>query len=548
MPTKRAPAWAFALAVALGLAPQTLRAEVTTTSTVARTSTAAQTAAEPDVLELVPDGSSREPAVESIELAPDDDAPIEEAVEVRRARTAVQLEVRLAADVAHDRAKEHVAQLGLGARLEVEVELSNRLTAFVAPKFYWIGAVTEGFDADREALLLEVPEARVTLTLGRFDLRAGALVFNWGSSDLVGPNDVLNPIDYRRALIASIDDSKIPVLAAELVTTVGPVTIRGVVEPFFAPSRFFLTGWDTSVIPPSPSITQTFDLPGLEALLGPDTTDAIGDQLFLVDRPSVRPDNASLALRTTLSLGSADLSATLVHGFEPLPQFELNRDLASLASKIGTALTNRVPIMVDIEALQRVQEAITSGEVLVRGTYARRTQVGFDASWAVDPFVLKLDTSYVFDRTSYTQSFRPITTPWLNTVVGVEYVDGDALQILVEAFAWTMIDLPSNERVQYFEPAAPPPSTTANGKRTIVFPGIAGVARYAVLDGDLAFELIGVVSPTRGDVLAIPMVRYRIDDAQVLVAGATIVGGEVDGYGGAYTHEDDVFVEYRWTH
>lgn len=538
MSSKRARVWApFALVLALGPLSVARAATSTVAATMARTASVAAD----DVIELVPDEGS-------VVLAPSDE-PFEDVIGgVRRARSAVALEARLAADVAHDRSREHVAQLGLGGRLEVEVEMSNGLTAFVAPKFYWLGAVTAGLADDRETLLLEVPEARISLALGAFDLRVGALVFNWGASDLIGPNDALNPVDYRRALIASVDDSKIPVLAAELVTSVGPLTVRGVVEPFFTPSRFFITGWDTSVIPPSPAITQTFDLPGLEALLGADSLDAIGDQLFLVDRPSVRPDNASVALRATLDLGNADLSATFVHGFETLPQFELNPALAALASKVGSALIQRVSIPVDAELLAAVDAAIKSDEVLIRGTYARRTQLGFDASWALDPFVLKIDTAYIFDRTSYTQSYRPITTPWLNTVVGLEYVDGDAFLLVVEAFAWTMIDIPSNERIQFFEPAAAPPSTEASGVRTVVFPGIAGVARYSMLDGDLDLEVVGVVTPTRGDLMMIPTLRYHIDDAQGVAVGATIVSGKSDSYGGAYTHEDDVFVEYRWTY
>src|SRR5207248_6586983 len=136
------------------------------------------------------------------------------------------------------------AEMRLGGRLEMDVAIAKELSAFVAPAFTFVTALDRDGN-DREVVYLVTPEARVTYSFGPFDLRAGAIVFSWGSSDLVAPIDVLNPIDYRRNFVAAIDDAKIPVLAAELVTHVGPLTIRGVVEPFFTPSRVYLTGWTT---------------------------------------------------------------------------------------------------------------------------------------------------------------------------------------------------------------------------------------------------------------------------------------------------------------
>src|SRR5262245_33596573 len=97
------------------------------------------------------------------------------------ARATIRLEARAAMDTAFDESGEHVAQLGLGGRLELEVDITRELSAYVAPNFFYAA----GFDregSDREVLYLVTPEARVSLQLGAFDLRAGALIFNWGAS------------------------------------------------------------------------------------------------------------------------------------------------------------------------------------------------------------------------------------------------------------------------------------------------------------------------------------------------------------------------------
>ncbi len=76
----------------------------------------------------------------------------------------------------------------------------------------------------RSALHRDAGSAR-ELVLRSLRSPRGALTFNWGASDLIGPCDVLNPLDYRRNFVAALDDLKIPVLAAELVTALGPLTV-----------------------------------------------------------------------------------------------------------------------------------------------------------------------------------------------------------------------------------------------------------------------------------------------------------------------------------
>lgn len=477
-----------------------------------------------------------------IEIEPEPEEP-------SRVRVAVRLEARSAVDTAFDQPNEHVFELGLGGRLELDAQLTRHFNVYVAPSFFWVA----GFDkkgGDREVVYLTTPEARVSLVLGDFDLNAGALIFNWGASDLIGPADVLNPLDYRRNFVAAIDDAKIPVIAAELVGHFGPLTVRAVVEPFFTPARFFLSGWDTSLI--QSQFTRGLNLPQIESVLGRGTVDDIGDHLLITERPSDRPDDATLAARATLRLDDLELSATAIHGWEPLPQVRVHPDLVKLGSQLADAVANHKPIAPDlaaIESLGRLNDALERGEPVFSGRYRRRDLLGGDAVLAIDPVILKAELAFSFSRTAYTQNdYVPVEHPWLTAVFGAEYFDGDALQVIVESFALTIFDIKSNYRLALFEPAAPPPSATADGERTISIPGLAGIVRYSIFDGDLLFEVAAVGTLTRGDVIFAPAIHWRLDDAQRVTLSALFIEGKDDGYGGVYTHNDQLALSYVWTH
>src|SRR5207244_3718969 len=134
----------------------------------------------------------------------------------------IRLDARLSMDTAFDQPGEQVAELWLGGRFELDVDITKDLKAYVAPNILFVSAISKEKN-DREIVYFNTPEARISYAFGPFDLRAGALVFSWGASDLVAPIDVMNPYDYRRSFVAAVDETKIPVPAAELVTHFGPL-------------------------------------------------------------------------------------------------------------------------------------------------------------------------------------------------------------------------------------------------------------------------------------------------------------------------------------
>ena len=464
-----------------------------------------------------------------------------------RIRVSIALDALAAVDTSHDHPNENIFELHLGGKLVVDADFDFGLTIYTAPRFLHVTAINRAGD-DREFTYLDVPEAHLTWGFGRTHLRFGTQVFNWGTSDFSAPADILNPVDLRRGALNSSDPSsaKIPVLAAEVVTGFGPVTLRGVVQPFFTSSKFFISGWDDSL---TTGLSSGMSIPDLSALLGPGTADRIGSDVVITDRPEDRPDNATFGGRATLDLGTADISATAIYGWGTLPRIEIEPTLAAGAGQLLGAFASNEPIdpFQLAPIFDAVEKARQEGRPIFAGTYERRLLFGVDAAIAVDPVILKFDVAYTFDRTLYTQDFRPKGYPWLNATVGLEYLDGEDLQILVELFAMTVFDVRSNERLQIIEPVAPPPSSLDLKGRTISMPGAIGVIRYNVLDGDLAFEAALVSTFHRGDIVFAPTIRYRIDDHNNVSLGGLLIEGKRDGYGGLYTHNDRVQVAYTWS-
>src|SRR5687767_3095571 len=242
----------------------------------------------PLLLSLVIATSSTATISDAIQI--EEVSPVETDFWTMRARTAISLESRLSVDTSFDRAEEQVGELWLAARLELDVDLAEGFKAYAAPNFQWVGAVDREGD-DRQFLYLVTPEAYLSWASGPFMIRAGAIVFSWGPSDIIAPNDLFNPIDYRRSLLGFSDEAKIPVLAIEGGGTFGPVDLRAVIEPFFASSCFHLAVWDFSALQAGVFPLRS-DFP-IDYFFSEAAIDQFGNEILVTERSSDRPDNAT---------------------------------------------------------------------------------------------------------------------------------------------------------------------------------------------------------------------------------------------------------------
>lgn len=505
--------------------------------------TASSTAAfEPETGGLFSDEPLAEPALFGQELGPSSEGPSFQP----RLRSKIELEALSAVDLGFE-AGEQVFEFQLAGRLEMDAEIQPSLNLYLHPKFRHVTAVGED-GTDRQFLYVLTPEAYATWNPGILQLRAGALVFAWGSSDFLAPNDVLNPYDLRRLPLgsSSLAEAKIPVLAAEASIRLSKLTVRGVVQPFFNPTRFFLTGWDTAL---TRALASAADLSAIEDAIAAPALDQSGDLLFINEMPAHHPGNGTFAGRATLELPNLDLSVTAVYGWDPVPSLRVDPDLVFLGSKLASSVANGEDFDIFdpevLAAVDRIRTATAQGRTLARGNYERRSMLGFDLSWAVDPVILKLDVSYTFARTLYTQaSYRPVRQPWLTAVVGVEYLYGEDFQLIVEAFALTVFDIQSSYRLMLVEPMSAPPSQFDGSLRTVALGGVIGVARYSLLDGEVQLELGAASTFDRGDFAVLPAVRWNASDLHRVALGAVILGGKAGSYGEIYGNNDQLYLSY----
>ena len=456
-------------------------------------------------------------------------------------RATVRLDVEVGADIGHDRPGEQVGTLTIGGKLEVEGDVIDGLRFFAAPWFSYVAAIDERL-SDRDFLFLDVPEASVTWSGGPLLIRTGALIFAWGASDLVAPADVINPTDLRRTSTDPDAQTKIPVLAAEARLSFGPFSLTGVFQPFFTPSRFFLGGWDSSMQLGAGPIAG---LPAqLMGIFDDETAEKVADTVLVTARPPDRIDSASGAARASLQLDTFDISATFFHGWETVPQLRFDPAVAELGRLMQASAATGQPIDLSDGAaaplIDRVNQAFAGGLPLVEGTFSRRTLFGLDAVLAIDPVIAKVDVAYTPRRSLYTQDLRTVRQPWLNGVVGLEYNYGDVFQLIVEGFVIGVFDVAGADPLLYLEPAG----RLAADHRTVLYGGAAGVLRYTLLDGDLRFQVAAVGTFPTKDLAVAPSARLRIDDHHQLTVGGVIVQGSDAGWGGAYDHTDQVFVQY----
>ncbi|MCZ6445612.1 MAG: hypothetical protein O6758_05450 [Planctomycetota bacterium] len=85
-------------------------------------------------------------------------------------------------------------QLIVLGEAELDFRLGGEVTGYFRPRLY-ADLGTEGFER------LYVPELFLTYSPGRWDLRGGVLVENWGIADTFNPIDFLNPRDFATKIL-----------------------------------------------------------------------------------------------------------------------------------------------------------------------------------------------------------------------------------------------------------------------------------------------------------------------------------------------------------
>ena len=78
---------------------------------------------------------------------------------------------------------------------------------------------------------MELNEAYLTIDSERMDFIFGKKMMRWGTGDGINPMDMINPRDYRDPIASARADARLPILLANGIFLLGPVTVEGVLIP-----------------------------------------------------------------------------------------------------------------------------------------------------------------------------------------------------------------------------------------------------------------------------------------------------------------------------
>lgn len=183
----------------------------------------------------------------------------------------------------------------LGGRDAVDAALRIKAAHPHATAFASLLARADFVDASRNRF--DPEEAWVELVFPAVSVKAGRLLFAWGTGTLYNPSDVLNSVDYRDPL----HPEKLGALALKLTATAGPLTFEAAYLPVPEAHRLpTISGISPTGALESRSrwIHGSIDVPSNVPLtfhVGPFAA------------PSPRPSNSQAAGRVELSVGGADI-------------------------------------------------------------------------------------------------------------------------------------------------------------------------------------------------------------------------------------------------
>ena len=229
--------------------------------------------------------------------------------------------------------------------LRVEAEISDAVEFVIVPQVIFDddelseGGQEDPLDDELTRQQVALKEAYLRVSVGDFDIRAGELVFSFGSADLLNPTDVLNALDYTVLL----DPDKIGVPAVEVSWWPGGGNhgLKLMWLPAFVPAR----------LPPAGERYYP---------IGPDSTPPIVAR----DLPATTLANSEGAARVEMTFGPVDVSLLAFRGFNRLPSFR-------------TILTAQAPF------------------VALQPTYDRRTVLGADVAFELSDWVAHAEAAHV---------------------------------------------------------------------------------------------------------------------------------------------------------
>ncbi|MBI4649867.1 hypothetical protein HY745_00940 [Candidatus Desantisbacteria bacterium] len=205
---------------------------------------------------------------------------------------------------------------------------------------------------------LEFKELYLTKSYKSFDLKVGIQRFSWGRLDDYPVNDLLNPWDYTRFILKSLEDRKIGVPSISANVSKEDWAYQAVWVPIFVPYRLAKPNERWSGIPVGTVFSKINDA---EVLSGEP------------DLASNKLENSSFGFRMQ-RMGEIEWAINLFYGFDPRPVFKTTE--LSISEFQGKLL-------------------IDPGIV---PSFHKIASVGTDAAMVKGDWSLRAESAYTFNR------------------------------------------------------------------------------------------------------------------------------------------------------
>lgn len=390
----------------------------------------------------------------------------------------------------------------LDLRLEKDVSPSLRAVVETRLDHFVVGERPEGetflgYNAERVKghFEAEVRDAWLRWKHGPLRVTVGNQVVAWGVLDMGSAQDVVNPVDYRNGLAPGDEPPRIPVLAARAVASLGPVSLDGVIAPFFEPHRIQLFGSDFAMLGGAGELPPDLAMLDLlrEMLIDETTEDDFQRLLQATEVPRDLPQDSTMGLRVGASFAGLDVHAAYLYAWDRFPY-----------SEKGAGLSRKA-------------------------TYKRRHVVGVDASYTISELVVRAEAGWSPQRTLFDEAMKPLRKPTLLGGLALDWTHSTDLSASVEGFWFRVLDLDAGESLYLLE------ADTY---------GVAGGVTSSWLDEDLKIRLFGLYLVSLGDVILAPDVAYRLADGHDVGLAFQLYEGKAESIGGKYDHNDQVVARY----
>jgi hypothetical protein len=237
---------------------------------------------------------------------------------------------------------------------------------------------------------VDLREAQVNASIGRFDLIVGNQIIAWGVGDVFNPANIINPLD----LVNPLEQVRQPVLGLRSTYNISDATKLEVV---------FVPGFQTNTLPNGLEPPPPPNIPGLTI---------VGIDPLQDNRPEFILKNVQGGARfgTRFNfLEGADLNLSYWNGWRATP----------------TATANITPVTPDQVRLQPVLN------------YDRIQVIGGDLTVAYQGFIAKLETAYTITQDMKGQN-PAIGGPSLEIVGQAEYSPDPSINTIFSVdFLWT---------------------------------------------------------------------------------------------------------------